>query len=166
MIRVLKLSGEELAAAAVKDVTSVKQLKQHLHGVYGLPVNMQQIVQDGRILQNAEKLDAPTVVQLVLVRQSQREVDKALYWGMMTGHVEIVLLLLGLVPTRTWSFTATQLSLLHATTASLRSHACSWKLELTWTCRTVSVTQRSLVHATKATPRSHVCFWKPAPTTF
>ena len=97
MIRVLKLSGQELAAVAVGDVEDVGKLKRHLLSLYDLPVCMLQLVQDGCILGDAAVIDAPGAVQLVLVPvsgASQGEAAAALIRASAKGNVETVRLLL------------------------------------------------------------------------
>ncbi|CAE7389205.1 mask [Symbiodinium sp. CCMP2592] len=78
MIRVVKLSGDELAKAAVEDVGSVRDLKLYLQDALQIPEAIQQLMHDGCILDDDAALDAPSTLQLILSRQSQTAVDEAL----------------------------------------------------------------------------------------
>ena len=66
MARVLKLSGEVLATYPA-DLRYARELKTHLSRLYVLPESLQQLVQDGCVLDDAAELDASRDVQLVLL---------------------------------------------------------------------------------------------------
>ena len=102
MTRVLKLSGEVLATSPV-DVEAAGKLKEHLWDLHDFPVCLQQLVQDGCILDNASKLDASKDVQLVLLtvsRESRVEATQALTRAAAKGNIDTVCFLLkaGLTP--------------------------------------------------------------------
>ena len=104
MIRVLKMSGEELASVASVEVESVRSLKSHLCAMHGLPTCMQQLLHDGCILDDAAKLHAPQDVQVVFLpvfrargrgfRARSREASKGLRGAAARGDVETTRLLL------------------------------------------------------------------------
>ena len=80
MLRVAKLSGEEVASIEVEEVSDVRSLKQRLSQLHGLPPRFRQrLLLNGRQLEDAAELDSPTDLQLVLLpfaEVSQREVDE------------------------------------------------------------------------------------------
>ena len=67
MLRVFKMSGEELVSTSVGELASVMTLKELLRSRYGFPICLQQLLQDSSCLDNSAKLDAPTDLQLVLL---------------------------------------------------------------------------------------------------
>lgn len=70
MLRVWKLSGEELAAVKEERFggeRTVKELKHLLQQVHGFPVCMQQLVRDGSTVDDIAELEFPDHLQLVLL---------------------------------------------------------------------------------------------------
>ena len=81
MLRVWRASGQELAAIRAEEFIKAKEVKQHLLEEHGLPICLQQLVHDGRILADDDKLDASMDLQLVLLTisgHSQRLTDAAI----------------------------------------------------------------------------------------
>ena len=66
MLRVWKISGEEVTAARLRDVTNVKALKQHLQKLCGVSRFRQKLLFDGECLDDKTKLDSAIDIQLVL----------------------------------------------------------------------------------------------------
>ena len=95
MIRVLKLSGEELTAAAGDDVKNAAELKEHLLSLFDLPVCIQQLVQGGCVLTDEAELSTPSEVFLVLVPASSTVLEVAFSSACDKGNVEAVRLLAG-----------------------------------------------------------------------
>ena len=68
MLRVTKLSGEEVASIAVGEVRDVKSLKRRLSQLPGVPPRFRQrLLLNGRQLEDAAELDSPMDLQLVLL---------------------------------------------------------------------------------------------------
>ena len=65
MIRVWRFSGEKLAD--IGDVTTCKCLKRKLRMLHGIPVSLQQLVKDNRVLDDATLLNASADLLLVLL---------------------------------------------------------------------------------------------------
>ena len=107
MIRVLKLSGEELVTVRGRDMQTVSSLKWHLRSLYGLPMCMQKLVQNGCILENASGLSAPSDVQLVVVaasagRTEMNDVAPALLSACFRGDSEIARALFSVCSAEDW----------------------------------------------------------------
>ena len=99
MIRVFKLSGEELAAMHGGKVQTVSSLRWHLRSLYGLPIFMQKFVQNDCLLADGSDLSVPSDVQLVLVansagRTEMMDVADALVRACSRGDFEIARALL------------------------------------------------------------------------
>ncbi|CAE7265982.1 RIPK4, partial [Symbiodinium microadriaticum] len=67
MIRVWRLSGQQLAACSAEEFTDAAALKEHLCKLCGFPVYLQQLLQDGNALGDGAELDAPMDLQVVLL---------------------------------------------------------------------------------------------------
>ena len=75
MLRVLLTSGRELAAVTTEDLlgkdveghSTVRKLKQYLHGLTGHSRFQQRLVFDGRQLQDEDFLEPPLCMQLVII---------------------------------------------------------------------------------------------------
>ena len=68
MLRVTKLSGEEVASIAVGEVSDVRSLNRRLAQLPGLPPRFRQrLLSDGRGLEDDVMLDSPMDLQLVLL---------------------------------------------------------------------------------------------------
>lgn len=81
MLRVWGSSGQELAALSAEEFINASAVKQHLSKLHGLPACLQQLVHDGEILADDDKLDAGMELQLVLLTisgHSQRFTDAAI----------------------------------------------------------------------------------------
>ena len=80
MLRVTKLSGEEVASIAVGEVRDVRSLKRRLSKLPGVPPRFRQrLLLNGRELEDAAELGSPMDLQLVLLAfadVSRTEVDK------------------------------------------------------------------------------------------
>ena len=74
------ISGEEVAAVPLEEASSAREVKRLLHHVHGLPPRFQQrLVLNGASLDDADKLDSPVDLELVVVpfsSASQAEVDE------------------------------------------------------------------------------------------
>ena len=68
MLRILAISGEELASVAVEEASNVRALKLHLHKLHSFPPRFQQrILHCGRCLDDASDLLSNMDLQLVLL---------------------------------------------------------------------------------------------------
>ena len=66
MLRVGKLSGEEVASIPIVQLSDVKTLKQRLHQQHGLPPRFRQrLLHEGNTLNDAVKLDSVMGLQVV-----------------------------------------------------------------------------------------------------
>ena len=97
LIRVRQLSGEELAAIPVEELTDVESLKQHLQQTFGLPPRFRQkLLHDGVALEDGMVLDSPkdvTLVVLPVLRPTAEEADElveAVRLGEEVGVEEIL----------------------------------------------------------------------------
>ncbi|CAE7289684.1 Ankrd17 [Symbiodinium sp. KB8] len=94
MIRVMKLSGDEVASVQLNDLApeTVRSLKHHLHHLLGIPLCMQSLVTCTGPLDDAAMLEGLGDVQLVLRRAttaaSQWEFAEALLGACSDGNVE------------------------------------------------------------------------------
>ena len=68
MLRIWLSSGEQLAAVPVGEVRDVRSLKQHLHGICGLPRFRQRLLGEGRSLEDEFELECSLDLQLVLLQ--------------------------------------------------------------------------------------------------
>ena len=66
MLRIWRVSGEELAAIPAQGLTDVRSLKHHLQALYGFPVFLQQLLHECHVLGDDAKLDALSELQIVL----------------------------------------------------------------------------------------------------
>ncbi|CAE7193983.1 Kidins220, partial [Symbiodinium natans] len=87
MLRVTKLSGEEVASIAVGEVRDARSLKQRLSQLPGVPARFRQrLLLDGSGLEDADELDSPMDLKLVLLpfadvsgRQAEDFVEAAVW---------------------------------------------------------------------------------------
>ena len=162
MIRVLKLSGEELTAAAGDDVKNAAELKEHLLSLFDLPVCIQQLVQGGRVLTGEAGLSTPSEVFLVLVPASSTVLEVAFSSACDKGNAEAVRLLAGAnanVDRGEWKDKKYHTALTDACeNAMLSLYVCFWKSVLARTWRKLSS-----VHLAMVMWRQPACFWLPAP---
>ena len=126
MLRVSRLSGQELAVVTVTDLETVNTLKEHLTFLYDCPECMQQLVLADCSLDDGVELTAPVDLQLVLAPapipvSASGEVVHLLVRAPERGNVEAIRLLL-FEPRLSKGFKpwATQLSFLHATQGTQR----------------------------------------------
>ena len=77
MIRVWRVSGEELAAISVEETSDVSELKKQLRKQNGIPLCMQQLLHNGSVLDDSTKLQPTMEVQLVLSSMSTTAQQKA-----------------------------------------------------------------------------------------
>ena len=93
MIRIFKMSGEEMSAFTTEETSDVRWIKSTLRRRHGLPLCLQQILHEGSCLDDASKLEAPVDVQLVLLTvstaQQQRAVARELTEACEQGDVEV-----------------------------------------------------------------------------
>ncbi|CAE6958332.1 TANC2 [Symbiodinium natans] len=96
MIRVWRVSGQELTSMAQEQVRDVGTLKGCLSRLHGFPPRLQQLLHDGRILEDAEALTAPVDVQLLLkpILHGEAVLDDELFDAIRHGHVDTVRVLL------------------------------------------------------------------------
>ena len=93
LLRVLKLSGEELATIPVEELSDVRSLKQHLQKTSGLPPRFRQkLLRDGVALDDAMVLDSPMDLNLVVLPllKSDAEQAKLLIAAVIHGDVRRV----------------------------------------------------------------------------
>ena len=70
MLQIRMMSGEEVAAMPVEEVSSVREVKRRLHKLHGLPPRFRQrlMVQGSSLkLDDADKLESPMDLALVVV---------------------------------------------------------------------------------------------------
>ena len=67
MIHVSKMSGEEFATIRTEEVADVRRLKRLLRNRYSIPLSLQQLLHNGRSLEDDNVLNAPIDLQLVLL---------------------------------------------------------------------------------------------------
>ena len=65
-LRVWNVSGEEVAAIPVEELSTVKELKHHLSPLCKVPRFKQRLLHAGAVLEDGDKLASPLDVQLVL----------------------------------------------------------------------------------------------------
>ena len=99
MLRVWAVSGKELAAIPVEDLSNVWALKQQLREVCEHPASLQQLMHEGASLEDRVRLDAPMDVQLVLLPwdrtfEQKRKISSELWEGCDTGHEKLVRIVL------------------------------------------------------------------------
>ena len=97
MLRLWKISGEELPNIDKEGLRNVKGLKLRLRELHGFPVCLQQLLCDGRRLENSASLDLVADVQLVLLPVSgapRLQVSDELHDAIRCGHTEAARLLL------------------------------------------------------------------------
>ena len=71
MLRIRMLSGEEVTTMPVEEVGSVREVKQRLHQLHGLPPRFRQrLIFQGTNLDDADKLDSPLDLILVVLSYS------------------------------------------------------------------------------------------------
>ena len=99
MLRVWRVSGEEVAALPMEDLTDVASLKQRLQGLCRWPRSMQKLLHNGTELNDDEEmheLDPPVEVQLVLLpfdsetSTSQDQLASALVEAAADGELDLV----------------------------------------------------------------------------
>ena len=82
MVRVWKMSGEQLvavAAVSIEDMKDVRGLKQTLQWLYGFPVGIQKLLHKGRIMGDSSNLTELMDIHLVLLPLSTAEASEELY---------------------------------------------------------------------------------------
>ena len=95
MIRVRRVTGEELAAIPVEELSDVASLQRWLRAKHGMPVSLQQLLHDNRKLEDHDMLGAPMELQLILATTAQdTEAKDELYEAASAGEVEVVRILL------------------------------------------------------------------------
>ena len=95
MLRVWRISGEELATLTQEELSDVAALKLHLRKLHGLPVCIQELVHRSTVLQDAAVLEVPLELQLLLKPSPvQRHVVKELVYAASSGLTEVARLLL------------------------------------------------------------------------
>ena len=98
MLRVWRVSGEELAAFRPEEVRDVNGLKAALCMRYGFPECLQQLLHNGQNLDNGTKLDSPIDTQLVVLSVSTpeqfRKARRELICACSYGRVKVARMLL------------------------------------------------------------------------
>ncbi|CAE7566545.1 mask, partial [Symbiodinium pilosum] len=98
MLRIWRMSGQELPAVSIEGISVVRDLKASLCSLHGFPLCMQQLLHNGNGLDDSTKLDAPIDLQLVLLALStkaqQCEAANELCESCLKGDLNIVRLLL------------------------------------------------------------------------
>eukprot|EP00439_Symbiodinium_sp_Y106_P057419 s1119_g8.t1 len=98
MLRVWSASGQEFAARSMEQFENAAAVKEFLCEVHGFPVYLQQLLHEGNLLVDDDKLAGPMDVQLVLLTISdpatrllaEDDLSKAL----RSNHVEMARFLL------------------------------------------------------------------------
>ena len=94
MLRVRRMSGQELPAVSMEDIRRVWDLKKSLCQLHGFPICMQELMHNGKTLANLTLLDAPMDIELVLSAPSTAEqllaAGKELVKACETGSLEVV----------------------------------------------------------------------------
>ena len=98
MLRVWRISGEELAAINAQEVSDVRDLKKILRKLHGFPMCIQKLLHDGKALDSSTKLENPIDMQLVLLSlsslaQQEEAANELTAYACEHGHVESGLLL-------------------------------------------------------------------------
>ena len=98
MLRIWQMSGQELPAVSMAQISHVRDLKESLRRQHGFPMCMQQLLHKGTSLDNSTELDAPIDLQLVLIPLSthklQLEAAKELAEACKQGDLKTTRLLL------------------------------------------------------------------------
>ena len=97
MIRVWRVSGEELATIPAEELSDVVSLQRQLRAKHGMPVSLQNLLHDGRKLSEQDKIGVPLELQLILatcVQGTERKAAQELHEAASAGEVEVVRLLL------------------------------------------------------------------------
>ena len=68
MLRIWRPSGQELAAISADEFPNTFAVKEHLREAHGLPMCVQQLLQDGGILADDTAVDTGMDLQLVLLQ--------------------------------------------------------------------------------------------------
>ena len=93
MLRIWQMSGQELPAVSMEEISDVLSLKASLRSRHGFPLCMQELLHNGKSLINSTKLDAPIDLQLILLALStevqQDEAAKELTAACVQGDLEI-----------------------------------------------------------------------------
>ena len=98
MLRVWKLTGEELVSVSPEELSllsTARTLKSHLSRLYGFPETLQQLLYDGCLLKDADRLPTPADLQLVLQSALHTDAESdELFYAIHHGYTEAVRLLL------------------------------------------------------------------------
>ena len=94
MVRVRWVSGKDLARIPDGELTDVESLKKHLRVETGVPRCLQQLVHEGRKLDDTEEIGEGMEVQLILHLSCVESVGRELQDAAANGHVAAVRLLL------------------------------------------------------------------------
>jgi len=98
MLRVWKLTGEELVSVSPEELSllsTARTLKSHLSRLYGFPETLQQLLYDGCLLKDADRLPTPADLQLVLQSALHTDAESdELFYAIHHGYTEAVGLLL------------------------------------------------------------------------
>ena len=95
MLRIWRISGQELPAVSMEKVLDVRDLKASLRSLHGFPMCMQQLLHKGNSLDNSTKLDVTMDLQIVLrAPESEREAELELLEACSQGYLKIASLLL------------------------------------------------------------------------
>ena len=94
MIRIWRISGQELTSISVDEISHVQDLKSSLRRLHGFPICMQQLLRDSISLDNATRLDASIDLQLVLLAPSASVAATELLEVCEAGNLEAVRALL------------------------------------------------------------------------
>ena len=93
MLRIREMSGRELPAVSMEEISDVLSLKHSLRSRHGFPLCMQQLLHNGNCLDNSTELDAPIDLQLVLLTISTEvqkvEATEELIGACVQGDLEI-----------------------------------------------------------------------------
>ena len=94
MLRIWQMSGQELPAGSMEEISDVRELKASLRSLYSFPMCMQQLLHNGINLDNSTKLDAPIDLQLALsTNVQQAEAAKELADACKQGDLTVARLL-------------------------------------------------------------------------
>ena len=95
MLRIWKISGEELASFPVEELSDVMSLKHRLRAKHQIPVSLLRLVYDGCRLDDAFRLCTPMDVQLIVKSRADKVIaSNELLGAAADGEAEVVRLLL------------------------------------------------------------------------
>ena len=141
------MSGQELLAVSMEEISDVRDVKSALRGLHSFPVCMQRLLHNDNVLDNFTQLDASIDLQFVLVAPStpaqQLEAAEELAESCDRGHLKVSRLLLEAGADTDWENEMGFTGLMRAAENGHTEIGCFWQLVLAKTCRAHTATQLS-----------------------